>query len=69
MIKEGTEVCWEWGKGEATGKVKKIFKSNVKMHISGTEVTREASVGTPAYLIEQESGAQVLKSQSEVKRA
>lgn len=66
MIREGTEVKWEWGQGEATGKVVKIYRESVTHIFDGTEVTRNGSDDNPAYLIEQADGSRVLKLRSEV---
>ncbi len=68
MIREGTEVKWNWGRGEASGRVKKVFHSDVSRTIEGNKVTRAASDDSPAYLIEQSDGQKVLKSSSEVTR-
>lgn len=65
---KSSTVQWDWGKGTATGKVVEIFTSKVTKSMQGTEVTRNAGQDTPAYLIEQEDGANVLKSHSEIKK-
>ena len=65
-IAEGSTVEWDWGNGKGTGEVKKIYTSRVTKTIKGTEVTRNASKDEPAYLIEQNDGDEVLKSQSEL---
>lgn len=62
----GSTVKWDWGEGEAKGKVKESFTEEVTREIKGTEVTREASGSNPAYLIEQDDGDRVLKSHSEL---
>lgn len=59
-------MSWKWGQGEATGKVAQVFCEKVTKTINGTEVTRKADDECPAYLIEQEDGASVLKSHSEI---
>lgn len=64
--KKGDSVTWEWGKGTATGKIKEKFTQKVTHNIKGGEITRNASDGEPAYLIEQEDGDEVLKSGSEL---
>ena len=64
---KGTTVKWEWGNGEAKGKVTEIFTSNVKRTIDGNEVNRKADNDSPAYMIEQEDGSRALKSHSEIK--
>ncbi len=65
-FKVGTKVKWNWGNGTGQGKVSESFTEKVTRTISGTEVTRNATEDEPAYLIQQEDGAQVLKSHSEV---
>lgn len=66
MIREGTEVRWQWGKGTATGKVKNIFDHEVTHTIKGTSVTRKGKPGNRALYIQQENGNEVLKLESEV---
>jgi hypothetical protein len=68
-IRKGTEVSWRWGAGTATGKVVEIHRERVTRTLAGSEITRNGSDDDPAYLIEQEDGAQVLKLSSEVSRA
>ncbi|MFS4437620.1 DUF2945 domain-containing protein [Paracoccaceae bacterium GXU_MW_L88] len=68
-IKVGDTVEWDWGQGTGTGKVTERFTEKVTRSIKGTEVTREASADEPAFLIEQEDGDKVLKSQSELRKA
>ena len=65
----GTKVEWEWGNGKATGKVDESFTKDVTRTIDGNEVTRKASEDSPAYLIKQDDGDQVLKSHSEIQKA
>jgi hypothetical protein len=67
-MKKGETVHWNWGKSEAEGKVKEKFSEPVEKKIKGTEVKRKASKENPAYLIEQENGSQVLKSEKELKK-
>ncbi|MBB6628137.1 DUF2945 domain-containing protein [Nocardioides sp. KIGAM211] len=68
-IREGTEVSWSWGNGSATGKVTEIHRESVTRTIKGSEITRNGSDDDPAYLIEQDDGAKVLKLRSEVEQA
>ncbi|MBO0663934.1 DUF2945 domain-containing protein [Jiella sp. MQZ9-1] len=68
-FRKGQHVAWSWGKGEGEGKVQEHFKDKVTRTIDGTDVTREASDDNPAYLIEQDDGSRVLKSESELKKA
>ncbi|MEP0547745.1 MAG: DUF2945 domain-containing protein [Rhodothermales bacterium] len=65
----GDTVTWNWGSGTATGTVQESFTERVTRTIKGTEVTRDADVDNPAYLIEQDDGDRVLKSESELSAA
>ena len=62
----GDAVTWNWGGGTATGKVVERFTDDVTRTLQGTEVTRHATSDRPAFLIEQDDGAQVLKSCTEL---
>ncbi|EAR49986.1 hypothetical protein OG2516_12061 [Oceanicola granulosus HTCC2516] len=66
---EGDKVEWNWGGGTGTGKVTKVYTGKITRMIKGTEVTRDADDDNPAYLIEQEDGDEVLKSDSELSKA
>ena len=66
---KGQRVAWSWGNGEGEGKVKEHFTEKVTRTIKGSEITRNADDENPAYLIEQDDGDQVLKSESELKKA
>lgn len=68
MIKVGTVVKWKWGSGIATGKVIEVFTKDVTRTIKGS-ITRKATPENKAFLIEQEDGARVLKSATEIERA
>jgi hypothetical protein len=65
----GDRVRWKWGQHWAYGRVEERFNDRVSRTIKGSEVTRNASEDEPAYLIEQEDGDQILKSQSELSDA
>jgi len=67
-MKKGEDVHWNWGKSEAEGKVKEKFEKPVTKKIKGTSVKRNATKEDPAYLIEQENGNKVLKSETELKK-
>ncbi|EAQ01048.1 hypothetical protein OB2597_00065 [Pseudooceanicola batsensis HTCC2597] len=69
MIREGTQVRWNWGNGTGTGKVQETFHETVTRRIKGEEITRKGSRDNPAYLIRQEDGTRLLKLKSEVERA
>jgi hypothetical protein len=68
-IRKGSAVSWSWGNGTATGKVVEVHTEKVTRSLGGSEITRNGSDDDPAYLIEQEDGAQVLKLRSEVEHA
>ena len=66
---QGDKVEWNWGNGTGTGTVQESFTEPVTRTIQGTEVTRNADADNPAYLIEQDDGDRVLKSESELSKA
>ena len=67
-MKKGEKVHWNWGKSEAEGKAEEKFTEPVTKKIKGTEVKRKASKEDPAWLIKQEDGSEVLKSEKELKK-
>ncbi len=67
-ISVGDKVEWNWGSGTGTGEVTERFTEKVTRTIDGNEVTRNATEDEPAYLIEQDDGDEVLKSQSELSK-
>ena len=66
---KGDTVEWNWGNGTGSGKVDDVFTRKVTRKIDGNEVTRNADEDNPAYLIKQDDGDQVLKSESELSKA
>jgi ABC-type taurine transport system ATPase subunit len=68
-LQVGSKVRWQWGEGSATGKIVERFEEKVSRRLKGSEVTRDASKDDPAFLIEQDDGDKVLKSESELERA
>lgn len=68
-IRVGTSVRWQWAGSSATGTVVEVHHDKVTRTLQGSEITRNGSDDDPAYLIEQEDGARVLKLRSEVSRA
>lgn len=68
-FRKGTKVSWKWGNGKGEGKVAESFTEDVERKIEGSVIKRKASEDEPAYLIEQEDGANVLKSHSELEKA
>lgn len=69
MIKVGTVVKWKWRSGLATGKVIEVFTKDITKTIKGATITRKATPENKAFFIEQEYGAKILKSATEVERA
>ncbi|EDQ06569.1 hypothetical protein DSM14862_00311 [Sulfitobacter indolifex] len=65
----GTKVEWDWGNGTGTGKIVKKYTQKITLKLQGSDVTRKASDDEPAYKIEQDDGAEVLKSGSELRKA
>ncbi len=65
----GDRVCWRWGGYMAEGVVREVFVGRVEQTIKGARIVRNGEVDNPAYLIEQDNGAKVLKKHSEVFRA
>lgn len=68
-FRKGTKVSWKWGNGKGEGKIAESFTDDVERKIEGSVIKRKASEDEPAYLIEQEDGAKVLKSHSELEKA
>jgi len=66
---EGDRVAWNWGNGTGTGKVAKVYTRKTTVKINGSDITRNASKDCPAYLIRQEDGDEVLKSETEISAA
>jgi Protein of unknown function (DUF2945). len=67
-ISKGDHVSWKWGANTAEGTAAEKFTSDVERTFEGTRVKRKADNGEPAFLIEQEDGDRVLKSESEIKK-
>ncbi|KAA0015562.1 DUF2945 domain-containing protein [Salinicola corii] len=62
-------VKWKWGDNWAEGQVTRKYQEKVTRKLQGSEVTRNGSKQTPAYLIKQEDGTRVLKLHSELEKA
>lgn len=65
-IREGSTVTWKWSSGTGEGKVVDIHRERVERTLKGSDIVRDGSYDDPAYLIEQEDGALVLKLRSEL---
>ena len=66
-MKKGDKVHWNWGKSQAEGPIKQKSEKTITKKIKGKEVKRNASKEEPAYVIEQQNGTEVVKSESELK--
>ena len=65
-FEKGDKVEWNWGGGTASGSVTEIHTKEVEITTKGTTVKRNGSEENPAYIIEQDDGTKVLKSESEL---
>jgi len=68
-FRNGSKVAWDWGTGTATGKIVEVYRDKVTLTLKGAKVTRNASKDEPAFRIEQDDGDEVLKSESEIRKA
>lgn len=66
-MKKGDKVHWNRGKSQAEGTIKDKSEKTIIKKIKGTEVKRKAGKEEPAYIIEQQNGTEVVKSESELK--
>jgi len=66
---KGDRVTWNWGDGHGEGVIVEVHTARVEKTIRGTEIVRNADDGNPVYLIRQDDGDDVLKSDSEVSSA
>jgi Hypervirulence associated proteins TUDOR domain len=66
-MKKGDKVHWNWGKSQAEGTITQKSEKTITKKIKGKEVKRNASKEEPAYVIEQQNGTEVVKSESELK--
>jgi hypothetical protein len=62
----GLRVRWKWGAHHAEGVIREVFTGRVERTIKGARIVRNGEPDNPAYLIEQDNGAQVLKKHSEL---
>ena len=68
-MQKGQKVEWDWGNGTASGKITNRYDHKVTRKLQGSEVTRNGSKDDAALLIEQDDGDEVLKLESEVRKA
>lgn len=66
-LRKGQAAQWNWGKHRGEGKVAETFTRDVTRTIKGIQVKRHGTPEEPAYLLKQEDGGKVLKSESELK--
>jgi len=64
----GHRVAWRGGETPLQGVVRKVFTDRVERTRQGTHVVRDSGADDPAYLIEQDDGARVLKTHSQLTR-
>jgi len=62
----GSRVRWADGGQPVQGIIRKVFTHRLERTMNGATVTRPANRRNPAYLIEQECGAQLLLNHSEL---
>lgn len=62
----GDDVRWKWGSGYGDGTIIERYTDRVSKTLQGSEITRNATADAPAFLIEQDDGDRVLKSESEL---
>lgn len=68
-IRKGMRVRWNWGQGVGRGRIIERFDRSVERTIAGALVRRNGSPGDPAFLIQVDSGGEVLKLGSELNAA
>jgi hypothetical protein len=69
MVKSGDHVSWNRGSGKGHGTVKSVKAEKVTKTIGGKTVTRNGTRDNPALTIDSDHGHDVLKRESEVKKA
>ncbi|WP_022683245.1 DUF2945 domain-containing protein [Sphingobium bisphenolivorans] len=68
-FRKGARVKWNWGQGVGRGRVAERFDRQVERDIEGALIRRNGSSRNPAYLVQTDSGGEVLKLASELSRA
>lgn len=68
-FRKGTRVKWNWGQGVGRGRISERFDRHVERTIEGALIRRNGSPRNPAYLIQADSGGEVLKLGSELTSA
>lgn len=62
----GVRVAWTWDGHTVQGVIRKVFTHRLERTMNGSTVTRDANRRNPAYLIEQDSGDQLLMNHSQL---
>lgn len=65
-FRSGAAVSWNWGSGEARGRIAERFERRIQRTIKGKKIVRNGSANNPAYLVEQDDGDTALKLGSEL---
>lgn len=65
-FRKGNRVRWNRGQGVGRGYVSERFEAHVECTIEGVLVRRNGTPRNPAYLINADNGARVLKLESEL---
>ena len=68
-FRRGMRVKWNWGQGVGRGRVDERFDRHVEKTIEGALIRRNGTAQNPAYLVQTDSGSEVLKLASELSRA
>lgn len=68
-FRRGMRVKWNWGQGVGRGRVAERFDRHVEKTIEGALIRRNGTANNPAYLVQTDSGGEVLKLASELSRA
>ena len=65
---KGTRVSWRWGAHTAKGRIASVFENDVTRTVRAAQASRQAPTTEAAYMVEQEDGARVLRSHSELSK-
>ncbi|HWV11880.1 MAG TPA: DUF2945 domain-containing protein [Sphingobium sp.] len=68
-FRKGMRVKWNWGQGVGRGRITERFDDQVERTIEGALIRRNGTARNPAYLVQADSGSEVLKLASELSRA
>lgn len=68
-FRQRQRVKWKWGSHWTEGKVTRKYTQKVTRRIKGSDITRNATEQTPAYMVKQDDGDRVLKLHTELEKA